>query len=29
MPNWCVTDIEVSGKKEELSKLYDLINTWG
>lgn len=29
MPNWCVTDIEVSGKKNELSKLYDLINTWG
>lgn len=29
MPNWCVTDIEVSGKKDELSKLYDLINTWG
>lgn len=29
MPDWCVTDIEVSGKKEELSKLYDLINTWG
>lgn len=28
MPNWCVTDIEVSGKKDELSKLYDLINTW-
>ena len=29
MPNWCVTDIEVSGKKDELLKLYDLINTWG
>ena len=28
MPNWFVTDIEVSGKKDELSKLYDLINTW-
>lgn len=29
MPNWCVTDIEVSGKKDKLLKLYDLINTWG
>lgn len=28
MPNWCVTDVEVSGKKDELTKLYKLIKKW-